>query len=153
MPQFIQIIHFRIHTTPHTITHRSWGKKKLPGTLVLIPIWMPPVLLIWLIFHILKWKESSWSVKINANKINGVFSIGIGKSVNSENLINQWNRNWDQFRDPLSYRICCVVTSWYPTQIVVGSNNILYKTYFIEFCETICGNSHTFAKSEFVGCW
>ena len=52
------------------------------------------------------------------------FLNGAQPSLNSGNLINHLNMNWNQFKDPV-FRLClagAVVASWSPTQELAGSN-------------------------------
>ena len=70
---------------------------------------------------------------------NGVFPKWKGNLLNSGNLINNWNMNWDQFKDPVSY-LCLagwVVTSYSLTQEIAGSSNLFDKYFVVEFSENI----------------
>ena len=55
------------------------------------------------------------------------FLNGAQPSLNSGNLINHLNMNWNQFKDPV-FRLClagAVVASWSPTQELAGSTLLL----------------------------
>ena len=73
----------------------------------------------------------------------GVFPKWTELSVNSDNLINHWSMNWNQFKDPTS-NVCLagtVVACWSLTQEMASSSPFtvmtnIFVTKFGEFSET-----------------
>ena len=74
---------------------------------------------------------------------NGVYPKWNGNSMISENLINNWNMNWGQFKNPLCHISLAgaVVVSWSQTQEVASLNSFAIRTtiFATEFNENIYG--------------
>ena len=87
-----------------------------------------------------KHQLNSTDLKVTiVEKYNGVFPKWNGNSVNSGNLINHWNMNWGQFKDPVSHMSLdgAVVQPWSITQEMAGSNTftVMANILVTEFSE------------------
>ena len=95
------------------------------------------------------YKRSLWCEIGTGTRTHFVLS-GVELSLNSENLINHWNMNWVQFKDPVChmYLAGTVVACWSLTQEETGlnpfDNKYIFITEFSEFIENIQGKLSCF---------